>query len=413
MFKINKFLLIILIVFFVGCYNVSAKECYYKELDLKVVDGKIEGGNWDNLKDGAISLITSTYLPGKVNFSTPEEIDSDVQNIFDNDRCAKNIKACVYTSFSVKLRDAIIGDLSFQDLLKNLIPVSNDNLKIEWKKVLYNKANFDSSSYKEIEDNGGWLVSDTTHEAAKKAGNVCSSVPVVGQFTGALCQWAVDISGRIHVSPVNTYLKLKEGETLYFNTIYCKNGKSDDPDAVDGNCGQLTFAKEDFAKLIDKYKNCKNDAECKANTAALINDTEYRIKNICSFITNNFNYDDFQSECLDDCIKIGATLNDYKKGTDLYNGLNKNKKCYMSDRLIKWISNIFKWAKYIGPVLVIILGILDFIKAIASQSDDEMKKAQGRFVKRLISAALLYLVPYLIEFAFDAFNLVSDYCDII
>lgn len=409
MFKINKFLLIILIVFFVGCYNVSAKECYYKELDLKVVDGKIEGGEWDPIMNFAIKKV----LP-IINVSSSKEIDSDVQYILNNDRCAKNIYACVYTSFSVKVSEPIIGNFMPADIV-NKLKGNFSNVGIEWKKVLYNKANFDSSPYSEVKNNGdkGWIVSDSTHEAAKKAGNVCGGVPIIGSITSAICQWGVDIFGRIPATPVKTYLELKEGKTLYFNTIYCENGKSDDPDAVDGNCGQLTFAKEDFAKLIDKYKNCKNDAECKANTAALINNTEYRIKNICSFITNNFNYDDLQSECLDDCIKIGETLNDYKKGTDLYNGLNKNKKCYMSDRLIKWISNIFKWAKYIGPVLVIILGILDFIKAIASQSDDEMKKAQGRFVKRLISAALLYLVPYLIEFALDAFNLVSDYCDII
>ena len=57
-----------------------------------------------------------------------------------------------------------------------------------------------------------------------------------------------------------------------------------------------------------------------------------------------------------------------------------------------------KWIKYIAPVLVIVLGILDFIKAIGSDKDDEMKKAQGRFMRRLIAAAIIFLVPFIIEF---------------
>ena len=44
------------------------------------------------------------------------------------------------------------------------------------------------------------------------------------------------------------------------------------------------------------------------------------------------------------------------------------------------------------------MGILDFIKAIVADKDDEMKKVQGRFVKRLIAAALVFIIPLIIEF---------------
>ena len=53
------------------------------------------------------------------------------------------------------------------------------------------------------------------------------------------------------------------------------------------------------------------------------------------------------------------------------------------------------------PVIVIVLGILDFIKAIGSDKEDEMKKAQGRFVKRLIAAVLIFIIPFIIEFVLD------------
>jgi len=51
---------------------------------------------------------------------------------------------------------------------------------------------------------------------------------------------------------------------------------------------------------------------------------------------------------------------------------------------------------------------MDFIKAIAAQSEDEMKKAQSRFIRRLIVAALVFIVPFLIEYVLTAFKIVSD-----
>ena len=40
----------------------------------------------------------------------------------------------------------------------------------------------------------------------------------------------------------------------------------------------------------------------------------------------------------------------------------------------------------------------DLDKLISADKDDEMKKAQGKFVKRLIAAALIFLIPLIIEF---------------
>ena len=66
----------------------------------------------------------------------------------------------------------------------------------------------------------------------------------------------------------------------------------------------------------------------------------------------------------------------------------------------------------LAPVLVIILGILDFVKALAAQDDDAMKKAQGKFVKRLIAAVVLFLLPLIIDYVLSVFNLVDDTCSI-
>lgn len=44
------------------------------------------------------------------------------------------------------------------------------------------------------------------------------------------------------------------------------------------------------------------------------------------------------------------------------------------------------------PIILIIIGSIDFVKAVASQKEDEMKKSQQIFIKRLIAAALVFLL---------------------
>lgn len=66
---------------------------------------------------------------------------------------------------------------------------------------------------------------------------------------------------------------------------------------------------------------------------------------------------------------------------------------------INWVLNLIKYA---GAALVIILGAADFLKAVLSDEDNASKKAFEKFVKRLIAAVLLFLLPLLIQFLFTA-----------
>lgn len=44
------------------------------------------------------------------------------------------------------------------------------------------------------------------------------------------------------------------------------------------------------------------------------------------------------------------------------------------------------------PVILVIVGSLDFFKAITAQKEDEMKKGQKLFIKRLILAGIIFFV---------------------
>ena len=57
------------------------------------------------------------------------------------------------------------------------------------------------------------------------------------------------------------------------------------------------------------------------------------------------------------------------------------------------------------PVLLVIFGMLDLFKAITAQKEDEIKKGQNTFIKRLIAAVIVFfviaVVKLLISFASD------------
>lgn len=168
--------------------------------------------------------------------------------------------------------------------------------------------------------------------------------------------------------------------------------------------GDQCFSYNSYIKqLKSNFPKCeKNDVQ----SCYTFNTVKSKLKTLCS---STVSYGSYNNPCVVSCLGLEQEL------ANIENSEINEGTCNVSDKILKLIKNVFKWGKYIAPVLVIILSILDFIKALAAQNDDEMKKAQGRFVKRLISAALLFIIPFLIEFALDTFHLVSDnpYCDII
>lgn len=61
------------------------------------------------------------------------------------------------------------------------------------------------------------------------------------------------------------------------------------------------------------------------------------------------------------------------------------------------INEIMKYPRYIVPAILILLGTLDFAKAVIASKEDEMKKAQSKFIKRLIISVCIFLVPLLVN----------------
>lgn len=71
---------------------------------------------------------------------------------------------------------------------------------------------------------------------------------------------------------------------------------------------------------------------------------------------------------------------------------------------VQLISGIFLVISVIGVVLVIALGISDFVKAVASNDDDANMQAFKRLKNRIISVVILLLLPVLINLVLGFIN---------
>ena len=61
------------------------------------------------------------------------------------------------------------------------------------------------------------------------------------------------------------------------------------------------------------------------------------------------------------------------------------------------------------PLLLIIFGMIDLGKAVMQQKDDDIKKGQQTFFKRLIAAALVFFVIAIARLVFSVVGVDSNY----
>lgn len=68
------------------------------------------------------------------------------------------------------------------------------------------------------------------------------------------------------------------------------------------------------------------------------------------------------------------------------------------DQIISIIGTVINLIKIAVPLLLIIFGMLDLGKAVMAQKEDEIKRGQQMFVKRLIAAAIVFFVVVIVQF---------------
>ena len=95
--------------------------------------------------------------------------------------------------------------------------------------------------------------------------------------------------------------------------------------------------------------------------------------------------------------KSSTTTQHY--GIEGYNSANNKLNCgqLIDEKTKKLLNDILKYPRYAVPAIIIVLGSLDMFKAVIASKEDEMKKAQKTFIKRVIVGVLVFLIPALIN----------------
>lgn len=65
------------------------------------------------------------------------------------------------------------------------------------------------------------------------------------------------------------------------------------------------------------------------------------------------------------------------------------------------IHYIYLGIQIIVPILLIVFGMIELAKAITAQKEDEIKKAQSSFLKKLVIAVIVFLVFTVVQFVFN------------
>lgn len=77
----------------------------------------------------------------------------------------------------------------------------------------------------------------------------------------------------------------------------------------------------------------------------------------------------------------------------------------MEEGKLGWLLNtILNYIRIIGPVLVVLLSAIDFIRAVLGTDEKAMKEAQNKLIIRLVAAVALFLVPTLVQLLLSFIN---------
>lgn len=72
------------------------------------------------------------------------------------------------------------------------------------------------------------------------------------------------------------------------------------------------------------------------------------------------------------------------------------------------VDSILDYVRVIVPILIIVLGVFDLAKAVIAGKEDEMRKSQLTFIKRLILGVVVFFVPLVVDVVMNLADLVWE-----
>ena len=177
--------------------------------------------------------------------------------------------------------------------------------------------------------------------------------------------------------PSNMYLQAEPAIVNKYGKLWTSIG-----DIYFGYEGETLSSKDVFGNKL-KSTTVSYFKE-KASSLKLSDYSAYKIDTVCSGKINNNNNNNNNNNGNNNQDKETIELIEACENPDIL-------------RIIYFIKILIDIVKIIVPIGLIIIGSIDFSKSVINSDEKEQKKTLNLFIKRLIYAALIFIVPWLIE----------------
>ena len=215
-----------------------------------------------------------------------------------------------------------------------------------------------------------------------------------------------DLESKIsNINDANFERYVEEAKRLVYTYYSSALG---DIKAIGDTVGCIDADKENRKKKLDtlfdtwlnKITTAFDEALKKAQAAGKLTEDEI------NKLKNDFDKDD---ESLENAKKkSNQAFAKWSSGQDniLTGGKTADMTCegILGENVLEDLEKILLWIRIAVPILIIILGSLDFGKAILADDQKAFNKAGSTFIKRIIAAILVFFAPTIIMYLINAAN---------
>jgi len=223
--------------------------------------------------------------------------------------------------------------------------------------------------------------------------------------TGYTCTAKTGVSGNLNILSSNVDVEESKEK------VYCKNTYHD-KDLGLVTAETFTDGNTNYFRLYDENNNLIGTAQ--PGSQFQVNEKWYSSPNNSSLYSTNCNAADLVLEANYDKVEVetgdvdGPGSNDQSSNNN--NNLNfgvTERKCfkcgdtYFPIGLSTLTRNLFKLVKVLVPVVIIIMGMIDLLKAVMASDEKKMDEAKPKLLRKIISGVVIFLIFSIVQFVFS------------